>query len=294
MNNLTTRKIVLGLLMTLVLAFSVQGTANAITLLARVSGDLQPPVLPDGVFSVTFSAALQNQATVNANYQAVPSNHAAVQGLTGNYYYDSSLYYVTAVVPDPNPNNLSALTSRYIISEANAFHYNQEAVTISVSGALITVAGGSSITPAGSHTLTEDDGLSDANNNGSNVVTCVASGAGEVTITITDATPNGDLPGGTSDHATAIAFTVYVVEPVWRVNRTAILSLRDITNGVADGYFPGNDQPIYSGDRNHYEVTYTVTPATDGGGVYVKKGDSPEPCSLPRVVLRHPVVPRWF
>ena len=31
MNNLTTRKIVLGMLMVLVLAFSVQGTADAIT-----------------------------------------------------------------------------------------------------------------------------------------------------------------------------------------------------------------------------------------------------------------------
>ena len=31
MNNLTTRKIVLGLLMTLVLAFGVQGTADAFT-----------------------------------------------------------------------------------------------------------------------------------------------------------------------------------------------------------------------------------------------------------------------
>ena len=31
MNNLTTRKIVLGLLMTLVLAFSVQGTADAVS-----------------------------------------------------------------------------------------------------------------------------------------------------------------------------------------------------------------------------------------------------------------------
>ncbi len=41
MNNLTTRKIVLGLLMTLVLAFSVQGTADALTLTRRTSDDLK-------------------------------------------------------------------------------------------------------------------------------------------------------------------------------------------------------------------------------------------------------------
>ena len=42
MNNLTTRKIVLGLLMVLVLAFSVQGIADAIDRIGRgTSGDLQ-------------------------------------------------------------------------------------------------------------------------------------------------------------------------------------------------------------------------------------------------------------
>ena len=40
MNNLTTRKIVLGLLMALVLAFSVQGIADALTFSTSRSGDL--------------------------------------------------------------------------------------------------------------------------------------------------------------------------------------------------------------------------------------------------------------
>ena len=41
MNNLTTRKIVLGMLITLVLAFSVQGIADAQLTLGKTSGDLQ-------------------------------------------------------------------------------------------------------------------------------------------------------------------------------------------------------------------------------------------------------------
>ena len=45
MNNLTTRKIVLGMLMALVLAFSVQGIADALTLVQAQTGDLQT-VLP--------------------------------------------------------------------------------------------------------------------------------------------------------------------------------------------------------------------------------------------------------
>ena len=40
MNSLTTRKIVLGILMALVLTFSVQGIADAITI-TKVSGDRQ-------------------------------------------------------------------------------------------------------------------------------------------------------------------------------------------------------------------------------------------------------------
>ena len=40
MNNLTTRKIILGLLMTLVLVFSVQGIADALDV-KKTSGDLQ-------------------------------------------------------------------------------------------------------------------------------------------------------------------------------------------------------------------------------------------------------------
>ena len=40
MNNLTTRKIVLGMLMALVLALGVQGIADAVTL-AEGTGDLQ-------------------------------------------------------------------------------------------------------------------------------------------------------------------------------------------------------------------------------------------------------------
>ena len=46
MNNLTTRKIVFGLLMALVLAFSVQGTADAQTI-TETSGDHQNQMFDD-------------------------------------------------------------------------------------------------------------------------------------------------------------------------------------------------------------------------------------------------------
>ena len=49
MNNLTTRKIVLGLLMVLVLAFSVQGIADALTLRIKNQAILQLCLLTRGL-----------------------------------------------------------------------------------------------------------------------------------------------------------------------------------------------------------------------------------------------------
>ena len=69
MSNLTTRKIVLGLLMALVLAFSVQGIANALTL-EKTSGDFQTK--PAGsTFEITFSVRLDSNSTriYNSNGQ---------------------------------------------------------------------------------------------------------------------------------------------------------------------------------------------------------------------------------
>ena len=61
MNNLTTRKIVLGLLMGLVLAFSVQGIADALTL-TKTSGDFVTG--PKGTtFEITFSVRLESNTT---------------------------------------------------------------------------------------------------------------------------------------------------------------------------------------------------------------------------------------
>ena len=55
MNNLTTRKIVLGMLMTLVLAFSVQGIADALTFSTSRSGDLETKA-PNETFTIRFTA----------------------------------------------------------------------------------------------------------------------------------------------------------------------------------------------------------------------------------------------
>ena len=62
MNNLTMRKIVLGMLMTLVLAFSVQGIAEALTFGTSRTGDLQT-VLPNEDFTISFSVSPGSNTT---------------------------------------------------------------------------------------------------------------------------------------------------------------------------------------------------------------------------------------
>ena len=70
MNNLTTRKIVLGLLMALVLVFSVQGTADAQTV-TRSSGDLQL-TKPGGTFTIGFKVADVTDAVAQSVALAIP------------------------------------------------------------------------------------------------------------------------------------------------------------------------------------------------------------------------------
>ena len=69
MNNLTTRKIVLGLLMVLVLAFSVQGVADALNFTSPItrSDSTDPHVYTGDPFEIQFSVRLENSQGVNSD-----------------------------------------------------------------------------------------------------------------------------------------------------------------------------------------------------------------------------------
>ena len=94
MNNLTTRKIVLGMLMTLVLAFGVEGVAEAITLLKPVSEIDQSKRLGQK-FEITFTATLQSNAIAYNTARKRVSDHndlGTISAATGRI--DSSGYRV--------------------------------------------------------------------------------------------------------------------------------------------------------------------------------------------------------
>ena len=63
MNNLTTRKIVLGMLMTLILAFGVQGIADAVEEFGATTGDLQTITEESDLFTITVAVTLDSNTT---------------------------------------------------------------------------------------------------------------------------------------------------------------------------------------------------------------------------------------
>ena len=107
MNNLTTRKIVLGLLMTLVLAFSVQGIADALTLTVT-SGETQSARM-GSTFEMSFTVGLTGDTVayhstftsrrVNAD---VPDQYIDSSGYEVAYTGTSSTNYRT-LDGDPSP-----------------------------------------------------------------------------------------------------------------------------------------------------------------------------------------------
>ena len=84
MNNLTTRKIVLGMLMALVLAFSVQGIAEALTFSTSRTGDLQTVVHDQEDIEVSFSVKLDSSKLKESTYK---------KRSTSNPHYDKDLPY---------------------------------------------------------------------------------------------------------------------------------------------------------------------------------------------------------
>ena len=96
MANLTTRKIVLGMLMTLVLAFGVQGIADALTFGTSRSGDLQTVVV-NNEFTISFSVSLGSNTTriTDPNGELIKDN--TTTGGAANARIDSSGYLVTEI-----------------------------------------------------------------------------------------------------------------------------------------------------------------------------------------------------
>ena len=216
MNNLTTRKIVLGLLMTLVLVFSVQGIADALTISAisnTTPGDLGT-LVTDSNFTISFT---------------ITENRETTDG-------DSTTYY--------DAGYLSRLR---------------------LTGGTITTINGETTSGVTSYTATEGQ-TNELPTNGRVSATIRPTGAGKVTVTISD---RSDNPPGTSPSASRY-FTVYVVHPNTNTYfRSDHLShWTDGTNGIAFGTYHAHQLIGITSVADGHPLEYTVT---GNGYIYVRE-----------------------
>ena len=267
MNNLTTRKIVLGLLMVLVLAFSVQGIADALTL-KKTSGDLVT-VSRNQTFTIKFSIDPESRQKARSDIVAADStaiSEAESEDTTdindGSYEDGDTYYYPTLNVDDE-------VTARTWLNESEAYDYNDEALAISVdqvpsdaADPMFTRSG--TVIPLGSDaspSLQERHEVSDrrlpTGTTASSITLMGSSGtAGEYTITIEDVTDDEDFPGGTAPSPPAsIVFTIFVADS----RDTAATSLG--FSGLTENYRT---------DGTDFDAeTVTATPEPSSGEIIV-------------------------
>ena len=304
--------------MTLVLAFGVQGIADALTFGTSRSGDLATELPAPNDFDIRFSVSLKGNTAIRSGgnlvndtgaridssgylvaevngreYRTIPANPSGTLVIdprprlsddgtagtpSGTQYVDSSRNVVDstgAAVYVQTGDGTAGSPWRYTrakadpndkVPDANRYHYNQEQVTITVTGASITHIGRYDIPDATSHILMET-GEDGSKLTSSITVTLSAASAATVAITITDTTPDTDRPTGIAV-APPISFTVYVVPDT----STEALTL---TGAGTDGVATGNDLVPTQIDglftvADNVPLTYEVT---GSGRVFVQASE---------------------
>ena len=197
MNNLTTRKIVLGMLMVLVLAFSVQGIADALKFNTTTrTGDLQT-VLPGNDFTITFSVTPNGNSTLIRDGEAYKAQSNAVDenGTSRNAHLldssgylidrdgnrlnsqnqaiDSSGYHLDAdgnrqdVSPEDDADDRAPVGQRSFVKVPDKYRYyfNEETVQIAataINGGTVNIekVGSFDITPSNTILMSELEGIS--------------------------------------------------------------------------------------------------------------------------------------
>ena len=247
MKNLMTRKIAFGLLMSFVLAFGVQGTADALTLEKPVtgSGDLSPIAVDSGEFSIQFIVTLEDSDAKytgvtagseedigfadGSNQRAAPDRTGSSSAVTTDTSYNTgdTHYYETTTTAQVDQVDgtgtktgtkiTETTTTRTWVTESDAYYHNEEAVQIDIpSGITLTdisySSGASDVTLSSTSdvTLTEAPGGDDNRQLVAATITVegYATSTGEKTISIRDRTPSTDRDGDSL--ADTETYTIYV------------------------------------------------------------------------------------
>ena len=287
MNNLTTRKIVLGLLMTLVLAFSVQGTADALTL-KITSGDLKT-VAPNQEFTIKFSVKdLESPDAVNSRTSKgsttdieyadeTRTRSGDPDTITANFsvivdddYDDGDTHYYTVTTMEdvakttPPGDVVKTINTRNWVTESAAYYYNDESV--SITSDITLMKGDTDVT-----SLIERHEESDERLSSSITLTGSHGTPGAFDITIRDNTDSADIDGDVPDPRASITFTVFVVgrDPSADAADWGFTGLTNNTERYKVGGDDFIDDAITTAAENHIRVEYSVIQGS--GRLYVQR-----------------------
>ena len=263
MNNLTTRKIVLGMLMALVLIFCMQDTADAISRLTRSSGDLQTVTVGEE-YQIRFSVTPQGASRI-PGFKPVPSTDESDPPRPVPAAERTNMFYND----DPDIQYIQGSTSTE--NYAAAHYYDQESIAIASPGASIEKVGSYDVPTAqqtagfsmyeSTHAMYSRTENPHQRLSGSVTLTLTAPtaapGAGYVDITI-DPTTDGS---NTYTEQPDLVFSVYVVGRLNATGTTGIASGRDGVELVSDQ----SDTPI----NGHFDFTTGSQPvyySVEGSG----------------------------
>ena len=226
MKNLTTQKIVFGILMALVLAFSVQSTADAITKITKTSSTDNQIVEIQQPFTIRFSVSLQGSQRIpdSAGTGFIDEDDAAIDR-SGYFLHANGHFLNAAGLPidsqgyirdgtdgaHRDPKEKASDTTRTKTTPLKQYHFNEESISITATsvptgGSITFTKGSTEVTGLSEHAETSDERLSSSIS-----LSCRADTAGVYTITIADTTGSDDTPTGYTA-ATSITFTITVLQ----------------------------------------------------------------------------------
>ena len=238
-NTIFRRKFIVGVLIALVLGFGAYGTADALTFGTTRTGDLQT-LSPGQRFVVSFSVNLRSREAIQPRTSG-PASQTLIDEAAGTTtppasrthtgYTAGDTYYWTTVS--------GTITTYNWVTESEAYRFNDQQVTIDPTGATIISIGNYNVDPANEAdaiTLNQMDEWSDGRKrlqSGTIRVTLEASDTPvAVTIAITDATVDADLPTDFNKSVFEM-FRLYVLQ-LESASRAATISTNLIPSVVND------------------------------------------------------------
>ena len=258
-----TGNLFIGVLMGLVLALGVQGTADAISRLTRSSGDLQTVTAGDD-FQIRFTVTLQSPRRGSAYADFAQTPRASVEPDAVARKRNKNTYYEDDYSPE-DPNTARGYQSEGQVTYDVAHDYEQESIAITVSeGAAIKKVGSNDVPNAEGTTLHMYESTHNMYSTTSNphqrlsgsVALTLTAPADPAVVTIT-ITPTTDGPTEHTEPSILI-FTVYVVGALNYSGTTAVAAATDGVLRVSDQ----QDTPINShftfAPAEHQPVYYTV------------------------------------